>query len=276
MKSRSYGSYRIHHNNEVDGGDKDFWVNGSDDASTTMAKPAIRICKSDEELARFLGFVIEKKSNEAIRKTQRFTVAVSGGSLPKILCETLPSLTTDWSKWVVFFCDERLVPFNDPESTYGVYKEKLLGVVPIQDEQIIKINPDLSAADAASDYSGKIANHFPDAELPKFDMLLLGMGPDGHTCSLFPNHPLLKEQGLWVAPITDSPKPPPCRVTFTLPVINNASSVVFVCTGSSKAEVVKQVLEDPENRLPAALVRPVDGELHWILDQGASQLLTKE
>jgi len=276
VKSRSYGSYRIHHNNEVDSGDKDFWVSGAaDDNQSVMAKPVVKVCKTEEELSRFLGFLIEKSANENIRKSNKFTVAVSGGSLPKFLCQALPSLTTDWSKWFIFFCDERIVPFNDPESTYGVYMEKLLGIVPIQDEQVVKINPDLQAAAAATDYSGKIAYHFPDLELPKFDMLLLGMGPDGHTCSLFPDHPLLKEQGLWIAPITDSPKPPPSRITFTLPVINNASSAVFVCTGASKAEVVKQVIEDPECRLPAALVRPVDGELHWILDQGAGEMLSK-
>jgi len=186
----------------------------------------------------------------------------------------LPTLKTDWSKWVVFFCDERLVPFNDPESTYGVYKEKLFGQIPIEESQVIKIDPSLSVESAANDYASKIAHYFPDLELPKFNLLLLGMGPDGHTCSLFPDHPLLKEQGLWVAPIKDSPKPPPQRVTLTFPVINNASCAIFVCTGESKAEVVKKILEDPNCKLPSALVKPLAGELHWILDQDAGKLLS--
>lgn len=105
-------------------------------------------------------------------------------------------------------------------------------------------------------------------EWPKFDLLLLGMGPDGHTCSLFPGHSLLDEKNVLIAPISDSPKPPPARVTMTFPVINNARCCIFAMAGVGKADMVKRVLVDKED-LPAGKVKPSNGELYWILDAAA-------
>ena len=110
---------------------------------------------------------------------------------------------------------------------------------------------------------------------PRYDVLLLGMGPDGHTCSHFPGHPVLGEKALVVAPVIDSPKPPPARVTLTLPVLNAAAAVVFVCTGAGKKDVVRDILEGEESDLPAARVKPTNGELVWILDAPAAQALEK-
>jgi len=105
-------------------------------------------------------------------------------------------------------------------------------------------------------------------KLPSFDLILLGMGPDGHTASLFPHHPLLNETVLWIAPIEGSPKPPPQRITFTLPLINNSKNVVFVASGESKKEMVRRVLQEdvPVGELPSKLVKPTSGNLYWFVD----------
>ncbi|XP_053971507.1 6-phosphogluconolactonase [Hylaeus volcanicus] len=219
-----------------------------------------------------LSNLLETSAEKALAGGDTFKVGLSGGSLVKLLAQSLPNITTDWSKWYFFFCDERIVPFDTADSTYGEYKAKLIGKIPVTDDQFIKINPDLSAEEAAKDYIKKMSVFFPPDRVPCFDVLLLGLGPDGHTCSLFPGHKVLNETSLWVCPINDSPKPPPSRITLTLPVINNAKKCVFAITGSGKAEMVKKILQDREN-LPAARVQPHNGELYWILDEDAAKLL---
>jgi len=151
----------------------------------------------------------------------------------------------------------------------------LLSRLPIPDSQVITINPQLPVEEAAEDYAKKLRQAFQGDSIPVFDLLILGVGPDGHTCSLFPDHPLLQEREKIVAPISDSPKPPPQRVTLTLPVLNAARTVIFVATGEGKAAVLKRILEDKEeNPLPAALVQPHTGKLCWFLDEAAAGLLT--
>ncbi|XP_011495319.1 PREDICTED: 6-phosphogluconolactonase [Ceratosolen solmsi marchali] len=216
-----------------------------------------------------LALIIEKCANEAIDTEDIFKIGLSGGSMVKFLSEGLPSISTDWSKWRFFFCDERIVSFENGESTYGLYRASLIGKVPINEDQFIKIDPDLSAEDASKDYIKKMSVYFPPDSIPRFDVLLLGMGPDGHTCSLFPNHRLLEETSLWVCPINDSPKPPSSRITLTFPVINNARACIFGVTGASKKEMVKRILKEKEN-LPATRVQPTNGILYWILDKDAA------
>ncbi|XP_013783150.1 6-phosphogluconolactonase-like [Limulus polyphemus] len=236
----------------------------------------ITVCKDETEIVKELCNLIEKQSNCCLEKTNEFKVGLSGGSLIKYLVNGLPSVKTDWTKWRFFFCDERLVPFDDNESTYGAYKRDFLSHVPVLENQFVVIDPTLEVEAAAADYQQKLEKHFTMGQWPKFDLLLLGVGPDGHTCSLFPGHPLLKEDKKWVAPINDSPKPPPCRVTLTLPVLNNAHCVIFCSTGNSKARTIKRILEGNEAYpLPAALVKPREGKLHWILDEGAAECLDR-
>lgn len=201
-----------------------------------------------------------------------FKIGLSGGSLVNFLVAGLPKITTDWSKWRFFFCDERVVPSESPDSTFGAYRKSLLGKVPISESQFIQIDSHLTAEDAARDYIRKMAPFFAPDGLPRFDVLLLGMGPDGHTCSLFPGHRLLDETSVWIAPISDSPKPPPSRITLTFPIINNAENCVFAIAGQGKAEMVRRILKDNED-LPAGRVKPTDGQLYWILDEGAASQL---
>ena len=138
-----------------------------------------------------------------------------------------------------------------------------------------KINAKVNLPEAADDYTSKIKSVHTGDGLPVFDMLLLGMGPDGHTCSLFPGHPLLKETQRVVGYLSDSPKPPPSRITLTLPVVNNARCVLFVVLGGSKAIPASKALDlnksvDDDDMPPAGKVRPTHGELHWFMDEPAA------
>ncbi len=124
------------------------------------------------------------------------------------------------------------------------------------------------------DYEAKIKSLFGDAEFPKFDVLVLGMGPDGHICSLFPNHALLDEERQWIGSIEESPKPPPKRITMTLPILNNAKAACFTVTGASKAEMVREAVTNPNNKsVPASLVDPNKVDVHWFLDKDSAKFL---
>ncbi|XP_066590268.1 6-phosphogluconolactonase [Prorops nasuta] len=222
--------------------------------------------------------IIQNTAEESISRDDIFKIGLSGGSMVKLLTSALPNVTTDWSKWRFFFCDERIVPFDNTESTYGLFKNSLIGTLPITEDQFIKINTDLSADEAAKDYIKKMSVYFPPDCLPRFDLLLLGLGPDGHTCSLFPGHKLLDESSLWVCPINDSPKPPLSRITLTLPVVNNARVCMFAVTGSGKAKIVQKIMEQREklsisDQLPAARIQPTNGTLYWILDRDAGKFI---
>nr|XP_039269400.1 6-phosphogluconolactonase-like [Styela clava] len=238
---------------------------GEPEANTHILEP--------NEIGPFVSECIVKEAQKSISERGIFTLGVSGGSIVNILSETLAKKNNvDWGKWRIFFCDERHVPFTDPESTFTQYKNKVIDVVGYESSWIV-IDPNLTVEKCAADYQTKIQNVFKcETEFPKFDMLLLGMGPDGHTCSLFPEHKLLEEKDLIIAPISDSPKPPPKRVTMTLPVLNNARNVIFISAGASKAETIKKVF-DKSSKLPASLVKPTDGILRWVMDKAAASLL---
>ncbi|XP_072946587.1 6-phosphogluconolactonase [Epargyreus clarus] len=233
---------------------------------TTIIKVA-----NEQEIITKLGTYIEKISNDAINNRGAFYVGLSGGSVVKYLCESLPRVNTDWSKWVLAFCDERVVPEDSEDSTFGTYDKQLVPKTDLKRSQFIAIKQGVTAEEAAIDYTEKLRKAFKGDDF-KFDLLLLGMGPDGHTCSLFPGHPLLDEVDLKVAAITDSPKPPPERVTLTYPVINNARNCIFAISGSGKADMVKRILKDKED-LPAGRVNPVSGSVYWIVDNAAAKHL---
>lgn len=242
---------------------------------TSMA--ATHSFSNEADLQREVCSLIAQKSSEAIKDHGFFTVGFSGGSLPKIVCPGLLSLQIDFSKWRLFFCDERYVPISDADSNYAGVKQHLLDKASVAPENVLAINHEIPLDEAAQDYESRLKGWYPGVDLPALDMLLLGMGPDGHTCSLFPSHPLLQETSCLVAPISDSPKPPPCRITLTYPIINAAKCAVFVSTGASKASVLKQVLEsDSGEPLPAARVNPTYGELHWFVDDAAASMLSKK
>ncbi|KAL2129568.1 hypothetical protein VTI74DRAFT_7599 [Chaetomium olivicolor] len=213
-----------------------------------------------------------------------FKVAVSGGSLPKTLAQALlppPTSEADtvkWSQWEIFFADERAVPLDHQDSNYALLKSELLDKLSLLEgaapPTVHPIDPEVldDAQELADRYEQVLVRSFASRDsvkLPIFDLLLLGCGPDGHTCSLFPGHELLRETSAWVAPIEDSPKPPPRRVTLTLPVVTHAVRIAFVATGGGKKEIMKEIFEEGKG-LPCALVNEHTGErCSWFVDNAA-------
>uniref|UniRef100_U5EWT6 6-phosphogluconolactonase n=1 Tax=Corethrella appendiculata TaxID=1370023 RepID=U5EWT6_9DIPT len=224
---------------------------------------------------------IESCATKAIKERGIFTIGLSGGSMPNQLEEIFDVVRSDYDKWKLFFCDERYVPENDGDSTFGAYKKAWLSRdnCALKESQFARINIKLDVNECAKDYEKQIRNVFKlsenSTEIPAFDLLLLGLGPDGHTCSLFPGHKLLSESTKLVAPISDSPKPPPKRVTMTYPLINNAQCCLFPLAGESKADIVKKIITDKED-FPAGRINPEKGELVWILDAQASKHLSPD
>lgn len=209
-------------------------------------------------------------------------MAVSGGSLPKTLAQALLSLpsspedTIKFDKWEIFFADERVVPLDHEDSNYFLLKHELLDKIPVELGKPLVHHIDVDLLDdvqeLADQYEKLLVRSFASRDsvkLPIFDLLLLGCGPDGHTCSLFPGHALLRETDAWVAPIEDSPKPPPKRITLTLPVVTHGVKVAFVATGAGKKEIMKKIFEEG-NGLPCSLVNEGAGDrCSWFTDAAA-------
>lgn len=247
----------------------------------------LRIHESVVELSTDLADYIADLSEASVKERGVFAIALSGGSLIGLmgkLCEAPYNKTVDWAKWYIFWADERVVAKNHADSNYKRAKEGLLSKVPIVPSHVHSINDSLSAEEAADEYEFDIRQLVKArmvcvsdiSDCPKFDLILLGMGSDGHVASLFPNHSVLDVKNQWVSFITDSPKPPPERITFTLPVINSASNVVVVVTGESEAEAVHLAIDDLGPNcpsLPARMVQPTKGKLVWFLDKPAASKL---
>ncbi|CAL1360191.1 unnamed protein product [Linum trigynum] len=249
----------------------------------------VRIHESLDELSTDLADYIAELSEACVKERGAFAIALSGGSLIGLmgkLCEAPYSKTVDWAKWYIFWVDERVVSKSHADSNYKLAKDNLLSKVPIVPSHVHSINDSVSAEDAADEYEFAIrqlvkmrtVDVSDISDCPKFDLVLLGLGPDGHVASLFPNHSALIEQDEWVTFITDSPKPPPERITFTLPVINSASNVAVVAAGESKAEAVHLAIDETEpddgkTSLPARMVQPRNGKLVWFLDKLATSKL---
>jgi len=237
--------------------------------------PIVFSFSSADEIAESLAEFIIKAQKESIEKKGRFTVALSGGSLPKMLRCLIGNLSVKWDKWQVFYADERVVPLDHPDSNHLACTNLLFSKVPIPKSHIHTIDVQyLDDLEELSDvYEKELIQEFAQkdaARFPVFDLILLGMGPDGHTASLFPGHALLTEEDRWVAYLEDSPKPPPKRITLTFPVINHAARVVFVAAGKEKVDILSAVLDRPEEGLPSSRVKPAHGQLYWFVDNAAA------
>ena len=246
-----------------------------------MGQPTEIIVYDDPAaLAEAAARAIAECAADAVEAHGRFMVALAGGITPRVtyerlarppLCERMP-----WAHTWVFFGDERGVPPDHPDSNYRMANDALLSKVPIPAKQIARIRGEADDPEAAAvEYGRSLSEVFKTkrGELPRFDLVLLGMGVDGHTGSLFPGSPVLKEVFRPVAAVHAGAASIPQRFTFTFPVINAAARVMFLVAGAEKAKVLKTVLNEPTSGLPAALVHPVQGRLTWLLDRAAAALI---
>jgi 6-phosphogluconolactonase len=228
-----------------------------------------------QEAARY----VVRVASESITTHGRFTLALAGGSTPKKLYGLLASEPyrdqIDWALTEIFWSDERCVPSDSEDSNYHLAQEVLLSKVPISATQIHRMPADADNRDQASlAYIQEIQRVFGTNSIPSFDLIQLGMGPEGHTASLFPHQASLHEQTRLIMPVT-VPKPPPPRLTFTPPLLNAATHVLFLVTGQDKADALQAVLEGEYNpdEYPAQIIRPTQGEVTWMLDPAAASKL---
>ena len=221
---------------------------------------------------------IRENASAAIKSHGRFSIALSGGSTPKAVYELLStdpySQQIDWANVYIFWGDERCVPPDHKDSNYHMAHETLLSHVPIPPDNIYRMQGDIDPAQAAAEYEQQLRTFFGKDESPRFDLILLGMGDDAHTASLFPTTAAIHEASRWViAHFVD--KLSTWRLTLTPVAINAAVQVTFLVIGDNKAKPLKHVLEgdyDPDH-FPSQIVKPTNGHLTLLVDQSAATLL---
>ncbi len=240
-----------------------------------MNQPKSLVFDTPQAVARAAAVKLLELGREAIEQRGVFRVALAGGSTPKLMYGELAQQpeALDWSRVEVFFGDERTVPPDHPDSNYRLAFEHLLQHVPIPPDRVHRIPAERTDPHAAAaEYGTTLRRLFGAGHpWPQFDLILLGMGPDGHTASLFPDTSALTESTRWVA-ATWVPRLQTWRITLTFPAINAARQVLFAVTGADKADRLAQVfgLSPGGNDLPAARIRTNGGGVTWLIDRDAS------
>ena len=242
-------------------------------------KPEILVFSSPEELAEAVAKEFQKAAAAADGSGKIFSVALSGGTTPKLLFDRLASPeiaeTIPWEAAHLFWGDERCVPPGHPESNYGMTRQALLGKIAIPEENIHRIHGEAEPEKEIQRYSEEIRETLGTEGVPRFDWIILGLGADGHTASLFPGG-VIKEDSRGVCGATEHPDTGQTRITLTLKTINEAARVLFLAAGSSKAEMAGRILRRPlqdHKEYPAGLVNPGRGRLEWYLDREAAALI---
>jgi len=235
------------------------------------------IYKTIEELTEDLADYIIKIAEVSIEENDRFNFVLTGGSSPKALYHFLAKECEhriDWEKVYFFFGDERNVPANDENYNGLMAKKALLDPLNIKDDHIFYVDTTLAPEKAAIEYKKSIDNHFKGEDLV-FDLILLGMGDDAHTASIFPHTSLVKDEEVNVASVFVE-KLNTYRVSFTAPLINKAENIAFLVFGENKAEAIKHVINDEQKDFdlyPSQLIDPIDGKLTFFTDEAATKLL---
>ncbi|CAN5215788.1 6-phosphogluconolactonase [soil metagenome] len=236
----------------------------------------VKVFKDPNELLTALADFIVAKAKEIVKREGRFNFVLSGGSSPKKLYELLASdsykTRIDWKNVFFFFGDERYVAHTSPDSNFFMVKKALFDPLKIKPDHIFGVDTSLPLKDAALDYEKKIKKHLEGQY--RFDLVLLGLGDNSHTASLFPRTSVLHEKKALVKEIyVEEVKMD--RITFTAKLINRADTVVFLVYGAGKAEAIHHILKDPKNieEYPAQLIHPDQGDIQWFIDEPAARLI---
>jgi 6-phosphogluconolactonase len=238
-------------------------------------RPNFFVFDTPEQVAQAAAERFVDYSIASIREHGSFAVALAGGSTPRRAYELLAAnefkSRVNWSRVHLFFGDERMVPPDSPESNYRMVNEALTSRVPIPTANVHWITGEPTPAESAVSYEAELKNFFGAVEWPRFDLVLLGMGADGHTASLFPGSAALKEEAKWVV-ATRQPQTGQDRISLTLPALKHAARVTFMVTGKEKAATLARVLRsDAANKeLPAQMIRPLNATLEWLVDRSAA------
>ena len=237
----------------------------------------LQVYKDAQELSQAAAKWIAGLIAETLKVQDRFTIALSGGSTPKLLHKILAAPPCkdqiDWSKMHIFWGDERAVPFEDDRNNAKMAYDTLLNFVPVPPSQIHVMRTDIGPEESAAEYE-KILHQYFDKTPNTFDLVLLGMGDDGHTLSLFPGTAIVHEEKAW-AKAFFLPAQDMYRITLTKTIVNRAAHIAFLTTGTGKAHALKEVLKGAYNPdlYPSQEIKPVNGELHWFVDEAAAASL---
>jgi 6-phosphogluconolactonase len=226
-------------------------------------------------LVQSLAKLFHTIESTSMKERGGFSLALAGGSTPKALYQYLAeSEDFHWDKWHIFFGDERTVPPDDEDSNYHMASETLLSKVPIPENQVHRMQGELDPTVAAEAYEQVLKDVFGGDSFPRLDLILLGMGDDGHTASLFPHTAAIHESKKWVVAHYVE-KLDTWRITLTPPVLNNARHIIFMVTGDKKADRLNQVLNGDyqPDTLPSQIIKPEHGQLLWYTDQAAASQL---
>lgn len=239
--------------------------------------PTVTVHETISALEEAAADFIASRANSAIRDRGTCSMSLSGGETPRGVYRRLASSPhrelLDWTRIHICFGDERLVPPDDPRSNYGMANEELLSRVPLPRRNVHRIHGEFSPEDAERDYAVQLRS-LPGGGSEALDLVLLGVGEDGHTASLFPGNEVLDEQGADTRAVY-VPQVGAWRVTMTSPRLNNARDILFLAAGERKAAIVQRVLgaRQPDRDLPATMVRPANGMVRWMLDREAAAAL---
>ena len=226
----------------------------------------LQICEDAAEVSRRAAVLVVAAAEQAVAAEGRFTVALAGGETPRRLYRQLVSAPLDWTRIHFFWGDERGVPPTDPQSNYRMVSEEMLSQAPVPEDNVHRIPAEKPLEEAAAAYEGELRRFFDG--WPRFHLVLLGLGADGHTASLFPGSPALEVRDRAVVAASG-------RVSLTAAALNRSAQILFLVSGAQKAAALAAVLEGPPapHQFPAQLIRPESGEITWLVDAAAASLL---